>query len=58
MAEQLSVGDIVRLKSGGPLMTIQGFFVTRGTRLAKCSWFVNDDAKSDNFAPESLIKQD
>ncbi len=33
--DQIVAGDLVRLKSGGPLMTVEG---TDG-KLAKCSWF-------------------
>jgi len=57
MEEQLKVGDLVKLKSGGPLMTIQGYITVRGGRLIKCAWFIDNEAKSENFAPAALLKQ-
>ena len=38
--EDFNVGDVVRLKSGGPNMTIDG---TAGSRLV-CAWFDADNA--------------
>jgi len=56
MAENtLSEGDIVRLKSGGSLMTVQ---VNRADDLGYlvCSWFVGTELKQGNFSPESLTR--
>ena len=50
MADEIKTGDVVRLKSGGPKMTVQGD--TYGMLL--CSWFVNDQEKRASFTPESL----
>jgi uncharacterized protein YodC (DUF2158 family) len=42
MAEEFQPGDVVRLKSGGPLMTISSLGMERATSTtqgAYCSWF-------------------
>lgn len=44
-------GDNVRLKSGGPLMTIQKM----GPEFANCTWFDEDnEVKTESFRPEAL----
>ena len=45
-------GDIVKLKSGGPKMTIREIRETR----AFCDWFLNDTQQNGNFPLESLEK--
>lgn len=55
--DQLQVGDTVRLKSGGPLMTISSIQDEYGTMQAWCEWF--DDKKAPqarSFALTSIIK--
>jgi uncharacterized protein YodC (DUF2158 family) len=50
-------GDVVRLKSGGPSMTVDDFGNKEfgGGPLVFCSWFDADQKHcSKNFAPESL----
>ena len=51
--EQLRLGDVVQLKSGGPLMTIsdagsQGYWI--------CSWFDGKVNKTAGFKAEALKK--
>jgi uncharacterized protein YodC (DUF2158 family) len=47
----LKIGDIVRLKSGGPEMTVQAL---EGA-VARCAWFdVNDQHHEARFALETL----
>lgn len=56
------VGDVVRLKSGGPRMTVQkvGDFV--GEPYVQCSWFVvvgkNQKLENGSFHPKTLEKDD
>jgi uncharacterized protein YodC (DUF2158 family) len=50
-AMALKPGDNVRLKSGGPLMTIQKI----GDEFANCTWFdENDEVQTQSFRPEVL----
>lgn len=50
---ELKVGDLVKLKSSGPTMTIQSI----GNNNAHCAWFVGDENKSAVFSLESLEKK-
>ena len=59
MDEELRVGDIVRLKSGGPEMTIEyiGKFAIKDG--AKCVWFDGKKRHEDiflRFQPSALSK--
>ncbi|MGL5646545.1 MAG: YodC family protein [Clostridium sp.] len=47
----MQIGSVVRLKSGGPLMTIVGNGFDGGYT---CRWFAGDEVKEGNFIPESL----
>lgn len=49
MSDAIKVGDVVRLKSGGPNMTVSqvdhvGTFAGPGPLSAWCDWFVADKA--------------
>jgi uncharacterized protein YodC (DUF2158 family) len=49
------VGDVVRLKSGGPRMTVESISkdeMTRGT--IWCVWFDKTDRKSGTFPEDAL----
>lgn len=48
----LKVGDVVRLKSGGPKMTVST--VDEYNHIVYCKWFVHDELKSERFSPDSL----
>ncbi len=52
---ELKIGDVVQLKSGGPLMTIEeiGSFPLHPMG-AKCVWFERSEPKSKVFALTSL----
>lgn len=54
MEENFKPGDIVVLKSGGPLMTVT--YTNTGYRDQDliCTWFVDGDRKSDTFPPSSV----
>ena len=47
------VGTTVRLKSGGPLMTVDGF--ENGT--AFCAWFQGDEISRARFSIQALLVQ-
>ena len=49
---KIKIGDTVRLKSGGPVMTTNGYAGTGSTM--KCAWFVGAEAKEAVFSPEAL----
>ena len=55
------LGDVVRLKSGGPDMTITQYPrqspVGNYDDRALCSWFDNGDRKVDEFPLEALEKE-
>jgi uncharacterized protein YodC (DUF2158 family) len=44
-------GDKVRLKSGGPIMTVQ----VAPDHMAYCVWFVGDKPNHGTFAQDSLV---
>ena len=46
-------GDVVRLKTGGPEMSV--VVVNEALNLVLCQWFVGDEVRSSHFAPESLV---
>jgi uncharacterized protein YodC (DUF2158 family) len=51
---QLEVGDIVRLKSGGPDMTVEEI-ETNCTRPVRCVWFdAHHDRETANFLASTL----
>ncbi|EDZ3666756.1 YodC family protein [Citrobacter koseri] len=48
-------GDTVRLKSGGPTMTIDNIQTIKGNAVIVCTWFDKDNKYfSQVFSPESL----
>lgn len=56
MANKISAGDTVRLKSGGPTMTVNSVRPRHGKEYAHCSWFV-DSEKHDGAFPLESLKQ-
>lgn len=53
MAEQFKIADIVKLKSGGPPMTIES---VNGDGKVYCVWFVEGEIQSALFTLETLIR--
>jgi len=55
MANQVkfAVGDIVKIKSGGPEMTVQTL-PTAVSNFYSCQWFAGKKLESGRFPPDSL----
>lgn len=52
MADGFKPGDVVRLKSGGPKMTVAE--IREGRVL--CQWFTGDKREIAGFEPATLVK--
>lgn len=50
---KFSVGDIVKLKSGGPEMTVQTLPDPPG-KYYRCQWFAGKKLEAGNFPADSL----
>ncbi len=56
MSNKYNVGDIVKLRSGGPDMTVQDVPIA-GNQYKdhyRCQWFAGKKLESGNFQEESL----
>ena len=51
MPDTFSAGDVVRLKSGGPDMTV---VYTDPDGDIDCAWFVGEERKSGTFPPAAV----
>jgi uncharacterized protein YodC (DUF2158 family) len=53
-----AIGEIVRLKGGGPWMTVivPGFKVPLGTWVA-CTWFDGNKVEVQTFPPGALLRK-
>jgi uncharacterized protein YodC (DUF2158 family) len=57
MSQKLIAGETVRLKSGGPLMTIA--WIDEESSAARCEWFDSKkEFRSSDFLLTSLIQDD
>jgi uncharacterized protein YodC (DUF2158 family) len=61
--EELKVGDVVRLKSGGPKMTVMEFKWNPLKNIYEtdkpiCVWFDGTKKYQDNFVKEMLLKEE
>ena len=55
-APKHQVGDVVRLKSGGPLMTISSLGRSSDTTTAFCAWFSDDGQAWSHSFPLDCLK--
>ena len=55
-----SIGDTVRLKSGGPLMTVEKTFsLEDGETRVRCKWFDDkNQSHAEAFVPGMLVGDD
>ncbi|MBC0852621.1 DUF2158 domain-containing protein [Pantoea stewartii] len=53
MTKRWESGDVVRLKSGGPAMTVKGYNMHKGGFV--CQWFVGTDLKEGAFDGGQLV---
>lgn len=54
MENQIKIGDVVQLKSGGPKMVVDNVRDDLGTLTAWCSWFSADKKEESRFPVTSL----
>lgn len=54
------VGDIVRLKSGGPSMTVKGYRMSLINKEEEmiCQWFSGDKLQTGVFNPDSVEEEE
>lgn len=60
---QFEPGDLVQLKSGGPVMTVEeiytsGTWGTTDSPVYRCTWFRGATRNSDRFEEVALIEAD
>jgi uncharacterized protein YodC (DUF2158 family) len=48
-------GEKVRLKAGGPLMTVESVETVGGKEIAHCVWFDNDHNERRDSYPATLL---
>ena len=61
MVNKFKIGDVVQLRSGGPLMTIEAIemYGSEGTEeKATCIWFEGSKTHSQLFATVLLVSAD
>ena len=54
--DKLKTGDVVKLPSGGPLMTVDGFRPESGK--VCCAWFCGDQLQRSEFFVEAVVKSE
>ncbi len=55
---EIRVGDVVSLKSGGPIMTVSDIGDHYGTQKAWCDWFDGKKVVHGTFPLTSLRKEE
>lgn len=48
--DQLKVGDVIKLKSGGPKMTVTRLITQKGEPTCVCQWFAEGSNKNEAAA--------
>lgn len=56
--EEIKTGDTVRVKSGGPVMTVSSVGERLGEMTAFCSWFDGTRPQTDAFPVTVLVHAD
>ena len=51
--QKFKTGDVVKLKSGGPIMTVTN---VAGTDAVNCVWFDNNNKESSGKYPEAALE--
>jgi uncharacterized protein YodC (DUF2158 family) len=51
---QFKVGDLVKLKSGSPVMTVTDVYSISSRITVKCSWFGGKKLETGQFPPDAL----
>lgn len=57
---ELQLGDVVQLKSGGPLMTVSGFSQDShraNGRNVRCVWFRAGESKAEEIFADVLLEK-
>ncbi len=49
------VGDLVKLKSGGPMMTVTRVDSFGIRTIVRCTWFADSKKEQGEFPPEALV---
>jgi uncharacterized protein YodC (DUF2158 family) len=55
MPNEIKVGDVVQLKSGGPRMTVNSIGNDNGVMSAWCSWFDNKNVEKSGVFPVTSL---
>lgn len=58
MAETFQAGDVVQLKSGGPVMTVRWAEEDLGSMTVYCDWFEKTKQMGAKFMPAQLQRID
>ncbi|WP_426051567.1 YodC family protein [Brevundimonas sp. SL161] len=58
MGDELVVGDVARLKSGGPVMTVTTVAEQYGTPMIWTMWFDQKGSQNGTFPPAALQKEE
>ena len=49
------IGDLVKLKSGGPKMTVTRVDNLGIRKIVRCTWFTGSKKEQGDFPPETLV---